>query len=605
MKKVICVIACFAFSMMVFPQKNLFVVEDSITGLKGCINLSKKIVIPYEYEELEPVGDGYFVSSKNSKQGLIDSLGNVCVPNLYGYNSLIDTDNKVFFVEKDGKFGLIDFRNRVLIPFQYDEDYHETKKDILKVKRGGKYGLISLKTKKEILQCKYDRIKMGRVLYDDGIVRIDNTRQSDLIAILYNSKWGFVDLDGHVVIPCKYEDTTKLDEDGSEQFDPSRYFYVYQGGRSPFVKKGKVGLLDEKGIEVVPPMYKHINLTGDNNSVDYPTATAFNGKQVLINRENKTFTREYDEIEAVDEDFAVYKIGAKYGLINMPSGQVATEAKYDGFRYPSEGFIRFELNGKYGYINKTGKEVFSSEFDDGEVFNNGYCKVKKDGKYGYIKAHGYSGVYIECQYDDASYVDKNGIALVKKDKYYGALNIMKKILIPMEFDEIKRSDNNLYRVKKSDMYGFYDSRGQIVVPCKYSKDICEVEKRFYLAKQGGRIPNLKTSEHNYEIKVKYMGLVLNDLSASTSENRRLDMNGTPCALVRVMLNDSDPKFEGNITGNIKQRGMQYLVYMSSGSKYLRIAPADHFPIMVSFPDYGIMALESKKTYDLIIVEGSK
>ena len=105
--------------------------------------------------------------------------------------------------------------------------------------------------------------------------------------------------------------------------------------------------------------------------------------------------------------------------------------------------------------------------------------------------------------------------------------------------------------------------------------------------------------------MKSMELVVNDLSASLTNNRRLDMNGTPCALVRVMLKDSDPQFEGNVAGKIGQRGMQYFVYMSAGSKYLRVAPADHFPLMVSFADYGIKALESKKTYDLIIIENPK
>ena len=324
---ILCLLSCKA----VKGQSNLFVVEDSVTGLKGCMDLQKVMVIPCEYENLEPIGGGYLVSVKKSKIGLIDSLGNVCVSNSYGWGTSVDSENQSMYVMKDGKYGLIDFHEKILIPFQYDDIYQERKGSVLKVRRNGKYGLIDFKEKREILPCKFERIKMGVVLLDNGIVKIENQRQSELIAVLLNSKWGFVDTKGNLVIPCKYEDTSKIGEDGSEQFDPARYFYVYQGGRAPFVRNGLVGLLDEHGKEVLSPQYTDVNLTGLNASADYPIATMKNGKKILIDMQSKIISKEYDEIEAADEDFAVYKIGEKFGLISLPDGQVITEAKYDGF----------------------------------------------------------------------------------------------------------------------------------------------------------------------------------------------------------------------------------------------------------------------------------
>ncbi len=158
-------------------------------------------------------------------------------------------------------------------------------------------------------------------------------------------------------------------------------------------------------------------------------------------------------------------------------------------------------------------------------------------------------------------------------------------------------------VRKEQLFGFYDKRGQLVIPCEYSEDMCEIEKRLFVAQSIDSSLKTDLPYHTEEIKVKSMEMALNDLSASTNE--RKDLNGIACALVRVMLMDSDPKFEGNVTGSVNKRGMQYLVYLSAGSKYLRVIPADHFPLMVSFADYGISALESKKTYDLIIVNGSR
>ena len=85
MKKIVCITTLLFVCTLANSQENLFVVEDSITGLKGCMNLSKELVVPYEYEELDYMGDGFFVTAKKSKVGMIDSLGRVCIPNIYGY----------------------------------------------------------------------------------------------------------------------------------------------------------------------------------------------------------------------------------------------------------------------------------------------------------------------------------------------------------------------------------------------------------------------------------------------------------------------------------------------------------------------------------------
>ena len=105
-----------------------------------------------------------------------------------------------------------------------------------------------------------------------------------------------------------------------------------------------------------------------------------------------------------------------------------------------------------------------------------------------------------------------------------------------------------------------------------------------------------------KLTVKSMEVAEGDLTASV--HPRNDLNGNPCALVRVMLKDSAPKFEGNVLGEVEQKGMQYMVYMSAGTKFLRIVPADHFPLMIAFGDYGIKKLEGKVTYELVVIEGN-
>lgn len=104
--------------------------------------------------------------------------------------------------------------------------------------------------------------------------------------------------------------------------------------------------------------------------------------------------------------------------------------------------------------------------------------------------------------------------------------------------------------------------------------------------------------HAQKLMVKSMEVASLDLLASI--NPRLDLNGNPCALVRVILKDDAPKFEGNVLGTVEKKGLAYLVYMSAGTKMLRVVPSNSFPLVITFADHGIKALEGKMTYDLTL-----
>ena len=95
----------------------------------------------------------------------------------------------------------------------------------------------------------------------------------------------------------------------------------------------------------------------------------------------------------------------------------------------------------------------------------------------------------------------------------------------------------------------------------------------------------------------------NDLSAS--QYRRKDLSGEACALVKVQLATADVGFEGNVIRPVEYKGGEYWVYMSKGSRELRIkhmAKSPSFvPCHVSFSDYGIRNLESLTTYNLTLL----
>ena len=104
-----------------------------------------------------------------------------------------------------------------------------------------------------------------------------------------------------------------------------------------------------------------------------------------------------------------------------------------------------------------------------------------------------------------------------------------------------------------------------------------------------------------ELKVKSFKLASNDLSASLVENLRTDEVGNVCALVKILLLDDISKVQGNVIGDIRNFSSEKWVYLSKGTKEIRVIPMHYKPLRVYFPDFGIDGVESKRTYVLDLV----
>lgn len=84
------------------------------------------------------------------------------------------------------------------------------------------------------------------------------------------------------------------------------------------------------------------------------------------------------------------------------------------------------------------------------------------------------------------------------------------------------------------------------------------------------------------------------------DDRRNDLNGNPCALVKVQVIDDIERIEGNKIGGIVKKGVEKWVYMCKGSRNMKIHLKNHLPVMVVFRDYDIIGLESNRVYELVL-----
>lgn len=94
----------------------------------------------------------------------------------------------------------------------------------------------------------------------------------------------------------------------------------------------------------------------------------------------------------------------------------------------------------------------------------------------------------------------------------------------------------------------------------------------------------------------------NDLSAR--KNQRVDLNGKPCALLKVMVLDNVTKCSAGSIGDIVTDGPVKLVYVTSATPSVELSFQYHYPVTLNFTDYGFNRLEGASTYEVALVEAS-
>lgn len=100
-----------------------------------------------------------------------------------------------------------------------------------------------------------------------------------------------------------------------------------------------------------------------------------------------------------------------------------------------------------------------------------------------------------------------------------------------------------------------------------------------------------------KINIERIGIAQFDLSARTASVK--DLNGNDCALVKSFFAISGVQFQGNIIKVNEQNPGEYWVYMTEGSKELRINVPGNLPVAISFPNTEIGApLSSNVVYEI-------
>lgn len=247
------------------------------------------------------------------------------------------------------------------------------------------------------------------------------------------------------------------------------------------------GIINTKGDEVLPAIYKTIHQIHDNLFEAIINSSDLHKSQVLFIDGNNVIMRDrYLRIEPSDwSNYCIVRVHdknsnsyIKLGIIDDKGLEVAPPI-YDYIFYPREKKITYIKNGVAGWIDlldmsthEYPKYSVIKPFVDGKaIVSIGNVKVRSVSKYteetGWDDEHNNS-TYISSEFDDI-YGDvciRYTYVLHKE----GMIDINGKIIVEPIYDEIIRikGNQNFLIVKSNDKYGAINKIGNVIIPIQYT-----------------------------------------------------------------------------------------------------------------------------------------
>ncbi|MEG2289346.1 MAG: WG repeat-containing protein [Clostridium sp.] len=301
----------------------------------GYANLDTQTVIEPQYSNHLFFQSGLAAIEINGKYGYINEANEIVIDPIYDntsgflnpiHNNTSEFLNDLAIVTINKKSGYINTKGETVIPLIYDsvDPFYN---GIAKISIDNKFGIIN--TKGEILcEPKFTNIE----LYGEGDIFPASYRSDD-----GKSKTVCINIKGEILFETNYIEISPFGFDSQEL--------------TQVRKNSKVGYINKKGIEILPPIYNSAQSIGDLFLVK------INDKAGLIGKyQTELLKCEYTSITPFAENiFSISKDG-KYGLYNSATN-TSTELLYDEIRFHNKGAIPVRIGDKWHYIDLDGNRL--------------------------------------------------------------------------------------------------------------------------------------------------------------------------------------------------------------------------------------------------------
>ena len=459
------------------------------SGKYGFVDKDSTLQIPFEYDFLNPFDENLLAYAKNNgKEFYIDTKGKVIIPPEYGKLNLFSEG--LLSVKKNGKYGFLDTTGKLVVPFDYDGTGF-FRQGLCVVSKNKKYGFIN---------------KQGELIIPTIYESVDASHTDNIVVALKNGKWAFFDNQGKqlsdfvfdkvfsaynlnikppsnlsalttyfkngavlVLKDKKYEFLNEKLEQAfpNNKVDSASVFDTYQN--AIIKNNGKYGMIKPNGELKVPMEYDYIEYF-DTNHLSSEYYNARKGK--IFHIYNKDLKKIGESYEPIYNDYSVstpqiiFKdLKNKYGMVTS-SGELIIPFVYDEiYKIEKTHLFIVAKNNKFGIIDDLGKiktpiiykELYSlyNKFDD--ELRNKNLFIADDNKIidvnNNIKISGFDSL--------AGVFYNHNFLIVSKNKKFGIIDVDKKVLLPIEYEEISNwveySPENRHLIRKNGKFGMIES----------------------------------------------------------------------------------------------------------------------------------------------------
>ena len=452
-------------------QSNMYVCNN---GKVGMLKANGEDFIPVKYDSLGMYSDNMLVAKVGDKYGFLNEEGKESVPFVYsqahnyseGLAAVVDEHGKFLFIDKLG--------NIAIKPKEYDrvDDFQNgtckvyRKDKVWEIDREGKKVKDS---KKKVEVGNVDENKSNDDMYVENSENVSDTNT------VYDKDLASTP----TVISTSQPNNIQLSQNFSSNI--SKYDAVlgnFSDGLLPVTKNKKLGYINAEGEEVIPCTKKYYIEPGmDDGIVKY--GSFHDGLAQVYSFEGESGAIEFQGAKNI-----------KIGYMNK-LGETVIPAIYDYADDFSDGKAYVRSNDFQGFIDTTGKRLFQCKQSPADMFFSDGLVLISDydaGKYIFYNSEGKIALEIPTDKYFRLHGFNDGLAYYEKiNNETGGISEKgfidksgKEVLVLSEFHIVNDFSEGLASVSKDgEMYGFINTKGDLVIPCKYKGYIDEGDIRYF------------------------------------------------------------------------------------------------------------------------------
>jgi WG containing repeat len=430
----------------------------------GFMNYCGEEVIPNQYELSEPFNDGkalvkkvdwFFIDAAGQESNMLQNVAEVqAVKHGVSIAKL-----------KDGKYAMIDNRYDVtksLISEKYDDIKPFVGMDIFRVRKGERFGLISLR---------------GDVKLEPVYENIEPLSSPNLYKITQNGKMGVMNSAWEIKFAPAFIELGEFDIDGiavvkesngcrliSNRTFHSTALYKTIGSFNNLKlaqiqsETGLLGLIDKDMRVIVDPQYMAI---GEFNELGLAEACKVEHKCGYIS------SKGLEVIAPVYEEVGKFN---KFGLVVVreltkecnKNKNCKTDLVYNKFGQ----IVIAKANEKEVSTMRIHYEIVDSLHSQKFIIAKMFINDDLQG-YHLIENNTYR-LITNTAYQAISPADFNGVLRVKKNNLWGMIDLTGAVLLEPTYAEIRKTNDGFYpTMNKDEKFGFIDKRGKLLIPFEY------------------------------------------------------------------------------------------------------------------------------------------